>query len=303
MMEQILNFTSRYHNFQDFYEKFKEKGNYLFPVAHRGCWKFAPENSLSAIQNCMNKGVFIIELDVHKTKDGKVILMHDDSVDRMTNGSGKIADLTLEQIKALFLKKNNGGDEAVLTNEKVPTLLEAMNLVKDKALVNIDKCWDIREEVYEILEQTDTFDHALIKSDSTIENIEKFLNSKDKKLHYMHKVNEVNVHELEDIITKFQPIAIEISFQYDTSTVVSEEVLIKIKENANVWVNSLDLSLNGGHSDTLSLVDPDAGWGWLVDKGMNIIQTDYSFKLLDYLDEKLANHYNSERFYQKENRE
>lgn len=283
-----IDHSYKYKDFHDFYEKFQELGRHFFLAIHRGCFESAPENSLPAIQTSIDQGLFIIEIDVHKTKDGIVILMHDDSVDRMTNGFGKISELTYEQINALCLKENNGGDDAKLTNEKVPTLFEVMNLVKGKAMVNIDKCWELREEVYEVLKQTDTLDHGLIKSDANIEEVESFLNTKGNKPLYMHKVNEGNIHQLEDMITKISPIAFEIAFTHDSSPVISENMLNKMKEHANVWVNSLDLSLNGGHTDTLSFVDPDAGWGWLVNKGVNIIQTDYSFKLQAYLDEKIA---------------
>ena len=104
----------------------------------------------------------------------------------------------------------------------------------------------------------------------------------------MQKVNEENMHELEDMITKIKPIAFEIAFKKDSSPIISENMINKMKSHANVWVNSLDVSNNAGHTDTLSLTDPDAGWGWLLNKGVNIIQTDYSFKLQTYIEETIA---------------
>ena len=63
-------------------------------VAHRGCWNEAvPENSLAAIRRCEAIGADIIEIDVGVTSDGTPVLMHDDTVDRTTNGSGAIADV------------------------------------------------------------------------------------------------------------------------------------------------------------------------------------------------------------------
>lgn len=64
-------------------------------VSHRGDWRNAPENSLQAFQNCIDMGVDMVELDLKKTKDGELILMHDNTLNRTTNGTGKPEDYTL----------------------------------------------------------------------------------------------------------------------------------------------------------------------------------------------------------------
>ena len=61
-------------------------------VAHRGNWSIAPENSLAAIDSAIRMKVDIVEIDIRKTKDGQLVLMHDDTVDRTTNGTGKVKD-------------------------------------------------------------------------------------------------------------------------------------------------------------------------------------------------------------------
>jgi len=66
-------------------------------VAHRGCWKATAENSLAAIEACIALGVDVVELDARRTVDGALVLMHDATVDRMTNGHGRVEDLTLAQ--------------------------------------------------------------------------------------------------------------------------------------------------------------------------------------------------------------
>ena len=73
-------------------------------VAHRGDWRNFPENSLEAIDNAIKMGVDIVELDVKKTKDGELILMHDRTLDRTTTGKGKVEDHTLAEIKDLRLR-------------------------------------------------------------------------------------------------------------------------------------------------------------------------------------------------------
>ena len=80
------------------------KSDQVLVVAHRGNWRSAPENSVAAIDSAIQMGVDIVEIDIHKTKDGQLILMHDDRVDRTTNGKGLIKDYTLAEIKKLKLK-------------------------------------------------------------------------------------------------------------------------------------------------------------------------------------------------------
>ena len=73
-------------------------------AAHRGDWRNFPENSLEAIDNAVKMGVDIVELDVQRTKDGQLVLMHDPTLNRTTTGKGAIADTTLAYIKTLKLR-------------------------------------------------------------------------------------------------------------------------------------------------------------------------------------------------------
>ncbi len=69
-------------------------------VAHRGLLRHAPENTLANFRACLELRLGF-EFDVQRTKDGHLICIHDDTVDRTTNGTGKVADLTLEEIRQL----------------------------------------------------------------------------------------------------------------------------------------------------------------------------------------------------------
>ena len=87
-------------------------------VAHRGCWKTAAENALSAIEACVALGVHMVEVDVRRTRDGALVLMHDETVDRTTNGSGRVGDLTLAEIARLRLRQGQGGPERCLEDSR-----------------------------------------------------------------------------------------------------------------------------------------------------------------------------------------
>lgn len=90
-------------------------------LAHRGGAALAPEDTLAAFRNAISMGVDLIELDVQRTQDGHLVVMHDATVDRTTNGTGRVADLTLEQIQALDAGQG----------ERVPTFEEAIALAKE----------------------------------------------------------------------------------------------------------------------------------------------------------------------------
>ena len=103
-------------------------------VAHRGASGNYPENTLIAFQKALEIGVDEIELDLHSTRDGHLVVMHDADVDRTTDGTGAIAELTLAEIKALDAGSAFGGQ---FRSERVPTWEEALDLVQGKVGLNV----------------------------------------------------------------------------------------------------------------------------------------------------------------------
>ena len=135
------------------------KSKKVLVVSHRGDWRNAPENSLQAFKNCIDMGVDMIEIDLHKTKDGQLVLMHDNTINRTTDGKGKVSDYTLAELKKLHLRNGMGR----VTFHQIPTLEEVLNLSKGKILINIDKGYDNFKDVYAMLEETGTTDSIVIK--------------------------------------------------------------------------------------------------------------------------------------------
>ena len=102
--------------------------NNIYVAAHRGWCSKYPENTMSAFKAALDIGVDQIETDVRITKDGHLVLIHDNTVDRTTNGKGFVHDMTLSELREL--DAGNG--------EKIPTLAELMELVKDHPTVTLD---------------------------------------------------------------------------------------------------------------------------------------------------------------------
>jgi glycerophosphoryl diester phosphodiesterase len=104
--------------------------------AHRGASKFAPENTIASFRSALEMGALALELDITLTKDGEVVVIHDDTVDRTTTGgTGAVADLDLAHIQTLDAGAWFSMDFA---GEKIPTLQEVFAFVQNKALINIE---------------------------------------------------------------------------------------------------------------------------------------------------------------------
>ena len=126
---------------------FAPENKNVLVASHRGDWRNACENSIEAIDNAVKMGVDIVEVDLARTKDGHLILMHDSKLDRTTTGKGLVADHTLAEIKALQLR--NGCH--IKTIYKVPTLEEALLFAKGRVMLNLDKAFDYFDQVYTLL--------------------------------------------------------------------------------------------------------------------------------------------------------
>lgn len=255
-------------------------------IAHRGDWRNAPENSLQAIQNCIDMGVDMVEIDIRKTKDNHLVVIHDLKLDRTTTGKGLVADWTLNSLKSLQLKNGAG----VPTYHTIPTLREALLTAKDKILINLDKCYGYFDEAFLIIQETGTSKQVVMKGyNKTVEDVKADFGDKLNSIIFMPIVNldkQSNATSIiKDYQNKIKPLAFEMVFAQDTSSVLNSFPEIN-KNGSKVWVNSLWASLNAGYEDDMAVLNTDNIYGWYVDKGVNMIQTDRPQLLLDYLRSK-----------------
>ncbi|QGY42779.1 glycerophosphodiester phosphodiesterase [Maribellus comscasis] len=102
--------------------------------AHRGAMVTHPENTIVAFKAAVEAGAQMVELDVWLTQDGKMVIMHDETVDRTTNGSGRISDFTLAKIKKLDAGSWKSSD---FEGEKVPTFEEALSVLPRNIWINV----------------------------------------------------------------------------------------------------------------------------------------------------------------------
>ncbi len=276
-------------DYTDFLQKLRTGGHFGYPVAHRALYsteKREPENSLPAVEACIRQGILFIEIDLQETRDGYLILSHDQSLKRMTGLEGDICDLTLAEIKKARLYLGSG-DSQTATDFQVPELAELLRAFKDRALFNIDKGWEYREKLHFILRRENAFHQAIVKSNAEIDEAAAFLRRADAKFLYMHKIFNKDMAALPEMKEKLAPRLWELSFFDDREQLIEPETINYLKDSAGVWINALNVSRNNGHNDELSLREPDKGWGFLLDLKPNYIQTDYAEKYLAHYRRRL----------------
>ena len=250
-------------------------------VAHRACWKGTSENSIDAINACVAFGIDMVELDVRRTRDGVLVLMHDETVDRMTDGTGKVAELDWAYLKTLHLREGAGRGSPV-TARTIPTFEEGLRAAKGRILINIDAKADLTDAVLALVDSAGDRRQVLFKAAETADVI------------------KAAAPWVREII--FQPIIRERTMQgdptayippYDRLRPVGYEIDVVnppvietlrpvIRERcARFWVNSL----NGTPAlhDREALVDPDAVWGRMIAYGVDTIQTDEPLALKAYV--------------------
>lgn len=111
------------------------KDNDVLVIAHRGGLALSPENTLEAFRKAEELGVDVIELDIHSSRDGELVIMHDDTIDRTTDGSGNIRDYTLTQLKSFdagYRWTDDNGASFPFRGKgiHIPTLSEAFAQIK-----------------------------------------------------------------------------------------------------------------------------------------------------------------------------
>ena len=251
-------------------------------VSHRADWRNFPENSIEAINSAIEMGVDMVEIDIAKTKDGHLVLMHDRTLDRTTDGKGLVSDYTLESLKKLHLRNGCG----VVTRYKIPTLEEAMLAAKGKVLVNLDKSYDYFAEVYEVLKRTQTLKQTVVKAAKPYEVVKAEFGQYLDKVIFMPIVNLGHKNACQIINTYLdhhKPVAFELVFDKD-SLLTDKIVETIVNGGSKVWINSLWASLNGGHDDDLAVTDKENSYGWIIGKGATLIQTDRPLLLMEYLE-------------------
>ena len=253
-------------------------------IAHRACWRHAAENSLKAVAACIDMGVDMIEIDVNRSSDGHLVIMHDRTVDRTTSGSGKVADFTLLELQSLKLKSGAGGPQSPLTDETVPTWREILELASGKILVNLDAKGEVRDQAIQEALELGVEGQILVKMNVGSPDDPRLKNAEFLRHGYFMPILREKNGPLTEVIEGFgtmAPVAYEVV--YTNEKYFQAGSAAALNQGARLWVNTLAPNHSAGHVDEDAVVNPDAHWGHLIRLGANMIQTDNPKELLTYL--------------------
>ncbi|GET93695.1 glycerophosphoryl diester phosphodiesterase, putative [Leishmania tarentolae] len=260
-----------------------------FPVlvaCHRGDWRNYVENSLEAVESCIQMGANIVEVDVWRTSDGAFILMHDETLDRTTNGTGKVCDHTLAEVRALCLKDGLGN----MTEFTVPTVEEVLLLAKDRVLLNLDKADVYLDQLYPLLLKTGMVEQTILKSEIPFTELcNRYSVDLLNRVVFMPILNITETTTYDSIDHAFAPNHDLYEVNFEEEDAGKLQYIRKLAKNsgASLWMNTIWPTTCGGYSDDHALRDKDANWGYVVDHlGAGIIQTDRPAMLLAYLKER-----------------
>lgn len=256
-----------------------------FLVSHRGVNAAnIPCNTLAAYKIAVEQGADVVEIDVTKSKDGVFFVFHPGMEHVYLKSDKYIPEMTAEEIKALPLVNQDG----VPTSYRVPTLQEVFALLKGKAYINVDKFWTdvagITSEIY----KAGVEKQVIVKTgvdEKSLDEVEKYA----PELMFMtlawHK-DEVTDKLMERNVNF---IGVEALFDSENDEICSDEYLASMhKRGLLVWSNAVVYNekevISARHTDDVSLTQSaENGWGWLVRKGFDFIQTDWLSALKQYL--------------------
>jgi glycerophosphoryl diester phosphodiesterase len=156
----------------------------MLKIGHRGARAYEPENTLRSFKKALELGVDAVELDVRRTRDDEVVVIHDAKVDRTTNGKGLVSELTLEGIKQLVTEKG----------ERIPTLGEALDFLDRKVKILIElKETGLEEKVRRLISEKGLEENVIIVSflEDALRKIRTLNNKVETGLIYVRHKNPI----------------------------------------------------------------------------------------------------------------
>lgn len=236
-----------------------------------------PENSIAGIESCiaLNGAVDIVEVDPRMTKDGIIVLMHDETIDRTTTGTGKVKDLTYEQIQSYRLKLADG----TITNHTVPSLYDALVAGRGKIFFDLDFLNKVSpKELYDVVKSCGMLDRVFFYTSNNRDVLQNILNYSPAPIPYPQCEDE----EHADFLSQqpgviFTQISLSKTLNGGLPAAISSKGLF-------VSINMLDM--NGYTYDTQMTQGNYTGVDLILSKGISMIQTDHPQLLDAYLKQK-----------------
>ena len=267
-------------------ERLREKG-FLIAV-HRGVWRAnIIENTYLAFMLSEKLGGDMFEVDLSNSTDGEIYMFHDGGERRIFGIEKNIKTLSSREIDSLEAR-NSLGEPSARRIERFSSLLERLD---GRSLFNIDRSWWFLPDVDRLMQQhPERIRQGMIKTHVVDEYLD-FFRSCPRKYMYMPIV--ATLDEQEKVLSGSEGInlvGMELIASSPDDEIISEKNIRMLRErNLFIWINTITLGakkehiLSGGYDDDRAIEQgPDSSWGVLLDRGVNVLQTDWPSLMREY---------------------
>ena len=263
---------------------YAEKG--VLIAAHRGvAGGNIPCNTLQAYEIALRQGADIVEIDVAVTKDRKLFVFHPGMEPYHLRADIRIKDVNADEVKDLrFVNQDQ-----TPTLYPVSTLDEVFDLLKGRCIINVDKFWTAIPEITDAIRRHGLTDDVIVKTAPKPEYF-KAVEEYASDLPFMPVVNQADPYTAELLKMKINLIGAEVLFDNENAEVASPEYIEKMhKLGLLLWVNPIvynyKADLVAGHNDDRAMTESmEDNWGWLIDRGFDILQTDWTLPMKLFID-------------------
>ncbi|MBL1229287.1 glycerophosphodiester phosphodiesterase family protein [Enterococcus sp. BWB1-3] len=246
------------------------------------------QNTMRSYKNAIVQHAEIIETDIAKSKDDVFYMFHTGQEKKVFGFDCSIESMTSAEITRLKLR-NSTFD---LVDQRITNFKDLVNELSEETIITVDRSWFYWEQFLNYIVKNNFSNKVIVKAPATSEILE-LLSKIAPTLNFMAIIKTQNCI---DILNKYKKrvnlLGLEIIFDDITSPLASKQFIKQChNENLFLWVNALNVNddtiLAGGlDDDTSVLVSKDKGWGKLIDRNFDIIQTDWPLLLSDYIKER-----------------
>lgn len=303
--------TTRIDQIRERLENANRWRDHVMVVAHRGGGVEGqrmryPENSIEAVTASIERGVEMVELDVQVSKDGEFVVFHDSWLDRSSTCKGVLAERTLAQLQQCRLVIEGTGEASA---ERIPTLREMLTVTKDRIFVNIDNKLDLEmlPHIVAVAREMGMADQLVVKANlwnaGRIREMKSVLEKAGDDVVFMPIVADDAVKDagfLEVATGAFAANAAELINWHQADAPMTERGgplfgararAVASRGDWHLWINTFAIAnkpggmLSGGRGDELATLanQPGEAYGFWVDRGATIIQTDEPTAAIDWL--------------------
>lgn len=265
--------------------KAEAKEKKLLLVAHRGIWGGnIPCNTIPAYETALRQGAEMIEIDVDRTRDGKLIVFHPGMEQPFLGFSESLRRLDWDFVKQLRYINIDSAP----TQYGIHTLDEVLEQFKGRCYINVDKFQDNPREISEAIRRHGMTEQVLVKT-KVREDLLDIIAAHCADMPYMAIIR--NPEELSLLQAHgIEPVGYEVLFSEDTAAVASPEFIENTHSQGKLmWCNAIVYDyrtvIAGTHTDDRAVCgDPEGSWGWIADRGFDLMQTDHVLEAALYLE-------------------